>query len=118
MMQPEIKFTTNGDSTPFDWELAERFAGLIEVIVLRGRDDYWRSRERVNMTKQKLIGPKAPVHVIEAKGRSPLAQLMWTVYLGDFTSLYLAFLNGVDPASIDSINILKAHLEGLHRPRK
>ena len=22
MMQPEIKFTTNGDSTPFDWEIA------------------------------------------------------------------------------------------------
>ncbi|MDD4876214.1 MAG: zinc-binding dehydrogenase [Dehalococcoidales bacterium] len=23
MMQPEIKFTTNGDSTPFDWEIAK-----------------------------------------------------------------------------------------------
>jgi threonine dehydrogenase-like Zn-dependent dehydrogenase len=26
-MQPEIKFTTNGDSTPFDWEMG------IEVMV-------------------------------------------------------------------------------------
>jgi len=100
------------------WELAERFAGLIEVVVLRSPEDYWRNRERVNVTKRKLIGPKAPVHVIDAEGRSPLAQLMWAVYLGDFTSLYLAFLNGVDPAAIDSINILKAHLEGLRRPRK
>ncbi|UCC68248.1 MAG: bifunctional phosphoglucose/phosphomannose isomerase [Armatimonadota bacterium] len=100
------------------WELAERFAGLIEVVVLRSPDDYWRNRERVSITEHKLIGPKAPVHVIEAEGRSPLAQLMWVVYLGDFTSLYLAFLNGVDPAAMDSINILKAHLEGLRRPRK
>ncbi|NIO12282.1 MAG: hypothetical protein GTO31_00045, partial [Xanthomonadales bacterium] len=38
--------------------------------------------------------------------------------LGDFTSLYLAFLNGVDPSGIDSINILKARLRNLRRPRQ
>lgn len=100
------------------WEDAGRLARLIEVIVLRRPEDHWRNRERVNITKRELIGPKAPVHVIEAKGRSALAQLMWTVYLGDFTSLYLAFLNGVDPAAIDPINTLKARLRGLRRPKR
>jgi hypothetical protein len=38
------------------------------------------------------------------------------VYFGDWISLYLAFLNGVDPASIDSINTLKRDLEHLQRP--
>jgi len=100
------------------WEGAKRFSGLIKVIMLRRPQDYWRNRARVDITNRKLIGPKAPVCVIEAKGRSPLAQLMSTVYLGDFTSLYLAFLNGVDPASVDSINTLKKEMEGLRRPRK
>ncbi len=86
--------------------------------MLRRPTDYWRNRARVNITKQKLIGAKAPVHVIEAEGTSALAQLLWTVYLGDFTSLYLAFLNGVDPSGIDSINILKARLRNLRRPRQ
>ena len=98
------------------WELAEKLAGRIEVIMLRRPDDHWRTRARVDITKRKLIGPKAAVHLIEAKGRSLLAQLMWTVYLGDFVSLYLAFLNGVDPASIDSINALKGALKRLRRP--
>jgi glucose/mannose-6-phosphate isomerase len=100
------------------WEGGERFSGLIEVIMLRRPQDYWRNRARVDITKRELVGPKTPVHVIEPEGRSPLAQLMSAVYLGDFTSLYLAFLNEVNPASIDSINILKARLKVLRRPHK
>jgi glucose/mannose-6-phosphate isomerase len=88
------------------------------VIMLRRPQDYWRNRARVDITQRELVGPKAPVHVIEAEGRSPLAQLMSAVYLGDFTSLYLAFLNEVDPASIHSINILKSRLKALRRPQK
>jgi len=100
------------------WEGAERLAGRPEVVVLRRPQDHWRNRARVNITTKRLIEPKAPVHLVEAEGRSPLAQLMSVVYLGDFTSLYLAFLNGVDPASIDSINVLKKQLANLRRPRE
>lgn len=98
------------------WEGAERFEGMVEVVALRRPRDYWRNRARVDITTEKLVGPKARVHLIEPEGTSPLAQLLWTVYLGDFTSLYLAFLNGADPASIDSINTLKAELAELRRP--
>jgi len=71
----------------------------------------------VDITNKKLLAPKAPVHLIEAEGRSALAQLLWAVYLGDWVSLYLAALNGVDPGSIESINILKSDLEKLQRPQ-
>jgi len=100
------------------WERAERLPARIEVVMLRRPGDHWRNRARVDIVSEKLVGPKAPVQVIEAEGRSGLAQLLWTVYLGDWTSLYLAFLNGVDPASIDSINTLKRALARLKRPRK
>jgi threonine dehydrogenase-like Zn-dependent dehydrogenase len=33
MMQPEIKFTTNGDSTPFDWEIAVELLGKKQIDV-------------------------------------------------------------------------------------
>jgi len=98
------------------WEKADWLGDLISVVILRSGSDHWRVRARVDITQKKLIGSKAPVHLVEAEGRSPLAQLLWTVYLGDWISLYLAFLNGVDPASIDSINTLKSDLEHLERP--
>ncbi len=100
------------------WEKAERYRDVIEVVMLRSPSDYWKIRARVDITKRKLIAPKARVHLVEAEGGSPLAQLLWTVYLGDWVSLYLALLNGVDPASIDSINILKADLATIQRPRQ
>jgi glucose/mannose-6-phosphate isomerase len=96
------------------WELPRRQARKVEVVILRGPNDHCRVAARVDITK-KLIAPKARVHVVEGKGESPLAQLLWTVYLGDFTSLYLAFLNGVNPASIDAINFLKGELAALPR---
>ncbi len=100
------------------WEKAERLRDVVEVVILRSPADHWRVRARVDITKKKLVAPKARVHLIEAEGRSPLAQLLWTVYLGDWASLYLAFLNGVDPAAIESINVLKSDLETIQRPEQ
>jgi glucose/mannose-6-phosphate isomerase len=100
------------------WEGAERLRDVVAVVMLRSPSDHWKVRARVDITKKKLIAPKAPVHLIEAEGASPLAQLLWTVYLGDWVSLYLALLNGVDPASIDSINTLKRDLADVLRPRQ
>jgi len=98
------------------WERGERWRDILSVIILRCSGDHWRVRARVDITRSKFLKPKAPVHVVEAEGQSPLAQLLWTVYYGDMVSLYLAFLNEVDPASIDSINALKSDLAKLQAP--
>jgi L-iditol 2-dehydrogenase len=55
-MQPEIKFTTNGDSTPFDWEMA------VEVMI-KGQIDVETtistiiSLEEIQETFQTLLNP-------------------------------------------------------------
>ena len=46
----------------------------------------------------------------EAEGEGRLAQLLDLVYLGDWTSYYLALDNDVDPGPIDAIMQLKAAL--------
>ncbi len=97
------------------WELPPAMAEPLEVIILTSPEDYYRVRARVEITRG-MMAPKARIHLIEAEGRSPLAQLMGVVYLGDFTSLYLAFLNGADPAAIGPINLLKSRLAKLRRP--
>ena len=100
------------------WEQADWLRDTLSVVILQSPSDHWRVRARVDITNKKLLAPKAPVHVIQAEGRSSLAQLLWTVYLGDWVSLYLAALNRVDPGSIESINTLKRDLEKLQRPQK
>jgi glucose/mannose-6-phosphate isomerase len=48
--------------------------------------------------------------VVEAGGRSALTQLMGLVSLGDYVSLYLAVLNGVDPVALEAVDIIKGYL--------
>ncbi len=98
------------------WELAAQAGLPIEIVVLRRPADHWRNRARVTITRRLLRG-KANLHLLEAQGRSPLAQLLSTVYLADFVSLYLAFLNSVDPASTEVLGVVKKQLAALrHTP--
>ena len=48
--------------------------------------------------------------VVEARGQSALAQVLSSVFLGDYCSFYLSMLNEVDPTSTDAINFVKQHL--------
>jgi len=50
------------------------------------------------------------VITVEAEGEGRLAQLLDLIYLGDWTSYYLALDNDVDPGPIDAIAQLKASL--------
>ena len=47
---------------------------------------------------------------VEAEGEGRLAQLLDLMYLGDWTSYYVALANDVDPGPIDAIRQLKARL--------
>jgi hypothetical protein len=47
---------------------------------------------------------------VEAAGDGRLAQLLDLMYLGTWTSCYLALDNDVDPGPIDAISALKAAL--------
>ncbi|HBY95159.1 MAG TPA: bifunctional phosphoglucose/phosphomannose isomerase, partial [Chloroflexi bacterium] len=47
---------------------------------------------------------------IAAEGENPLSELLWTTYLGDFASYYLAILYGVDPTPVEPIARLKERL--------
>ena len=47
---------------------------------------------------------------VDAAGEGRLAQLLDLMYLGDWTSYYLALANDVDPGPIDAITQLKARL--------
>jgi glucose/mannose-6-phosphate isomerase len=65
---------------------------------------------RCQVTAELLARHGIPHTLIEAWGDGPLAHLVSALAHGDWTSYYLALLNGVDPTGIAAIDYLKARL--------
>lgn len=67
------------------------------VIYLLSSYDNQRIKKRFTLSDKLLSGRWPVPERVEAKGDTRLEQLLWTVALGDFTSLYTALLNGTSP---------------------
>lgn len=61
----------------------------------------------------RLVAGVAATCRVQARGESLIERMLSLVLFGDFVSLYLAALNGVDPENIDSINVLKRELSSV-----
>ncbi len=48
--------------------------------------------------------------MVEVQGSTILEQLLWAVAFGDFVSIYVALLNGIDPSPVDLIEKFKKEL--------
>ncbi len=94
------------------WQFAngKTFHGNLGVVVLRDEADHNRIQHRMDVTRQ-LLSEKAGYWVeLETTGKSRLARMMSVISLGDWVSLYLAYLRDVDPTPIGLIDRLKTEL--------
>lgn len=82
----------------------------VEIIILRDEADPPRIRKRIGVTEAILRERVGGITEVWAEGRSPLARLFSLLYIGDFVSLYLAILNGIDPSPVRVISYLKNEL--------
>ena len=109
------------------WAFAECFPELNHNAVVGYRYPAWLGQKAfIIMLRSALLHPRILVRytvtcellaeagitheVVEAKGDSPLSQMMSSVLLGDYISYYLALLNGVDPSPVAAIDYLKGRL--------
>lgn len=89
------------------WEYPGPLQEMIGVIVLRDREDLPRIQQRIEVTRE-LIADRAGYWAeVQSQGESRLARMMSLVNLGDWVSLYLAVLLGVDPTPVPLIGQLK-----------
>ncbi|MBO8142289.1 MAG: bifunctional phosphoglucose/phosphomannose isomerase [Firmicutes bacterium] len=95
------------------WEVPQAVTGLVELVVLRDRADSPRINRRIEVTVDIMRPAIAGVTEVWSRGESELARLLSLTYFGDFTSVYLALLNGVDPTPVRVIDRLKAELATL-----
>jgi glucose/mannose-6-phosphate isomerase len=97
------------------WTLADRQnVAHWATIILEAGDESNRMQTRARVTRD-IIREKTETFTVAAHGDSLLSQMLTLAYCGDFVSLYLAALNGVDPENIDSITLLKKALSELDR---
>lgn len=81
------------------------------VIDLRSKLEHPQVQKRFEVSERLLSGVRPAPHVITPEGETLLQQLLWTIALGDFTSLYVALLNGINPTPVDLIEKFKKALE-------
>jgi glucose/mannose-6-phosphate isomerase len=92
------------------WECLKDITGRIHILLLRDRDDHPRVQQRMQITKGIIGHIPDGVTEVYSEGITLLARLFSLVYLGDWTSYYLAMLNGVDPTPVKKIDFLKNEL--------
>jgi glucose/mannose-6-phosphate isomerase len=80
------------------------------IIDLRSSFEHERIQKRFDLTAKLLSGRRPAPHSIEAIGDTLLEQLLYTMAMGDFVSLYLALLNGINPTPVELIEKFKVEL--------
>jgi len=92
------------------WGSPPEMIDYILAIFLQNADDHPQLTRRFDIVRRLFAEKGTPVEVVTASGDDPLQRLFSIIQFGDWVSLYLAFLNGVDPTTITAINHLKSEL--------
>ena len=79
------------------------------VFLIRDEKDNPRIQKRMDICRD-IMEERVDVEEIFSKGKSLLARMFSTIYLGDLTSYYLAINNRVDPTPVEVIEHLKKEL--------
>ncbi len=85
----------------------EKVYGVIDLV---SSFEHAQVQKRFKVSDKHLSGLRPHPITVEAEGESLLEQMVSTIVLGDFTSLYLAILNDLDPTPVDLIEKLKKDL--------
>jgi glucose/mannose-6-phosphate isomerase len=93
------------------WEVAQKLAKCCSVVFLRDISEPKGMRERIKVTESLLREVSSGTFEVWTRGESALAKMSSLISVGDFTSVYLAVLLGVDPTPVKTIDLLKEKIK-------
>jgi len=82
----------------------------VQPILLRGNADHKKTKERWSIIKQYFHNNNIDFFEIESTEDSILSKIVNLIYVTDFTSIYSAVLNEIDPSPVESIDFIKSKL--------
>lgn len=80
------------------------------IVDIRSSLEHPRVQKRFEVTERLLSGKRPAPEVVEVQGDTLIKQLLWAASMGDFTSLYVALLNGLNPTPVDLVEKFKDEL--------
>jgi len=80
------------------------------VVDLLSSFEHPRTLKRFEVTDRLLSGMRPKAITVTAQGESALEHLLYLVLFGDFVTLYLGLLNGVDPSPVELVEKFKVEL--------
>jgi glucose/mannose-6-phosphate isomerase len=92
------------------YEFPAQVKDSMSVLMLRSASLYPRTLLRYEVTSKLLARAGIGSELVDARGKSALAQMLSLVYLGDYASFYLSMLNEIDPTFTDAIDFVKQSL--------
>mgnify|MGYP006107560869 CR=1 FL=1 len=88
------------------WEHNSNFS----PILLRGSDDFFKTKERWEILKEYFTINKINFKEINSINGNILTKLVYMIYLLDYASIYLAIKNKTNPSTVKSIDFIKSRL--------
>ena len=93
------------------WEEAKQFEKWFSTIFIRDDEEPPEIRQRIEATKQLMRRQMKRQFEVHSRGKTCLARMASVICIGDFTSVYLAILRGIDPTPVKTITLLKQKVE-------
>lgn len=94
------------------WDGKTGVEGIAHIVSLEDVEDSDAAKRRRDIMFEGIENVVGDVTRVHSEGHSRMARLMTAVMLGDFTSVYLAYLYGIDPTPVERISALKTRLAG------
>ncbi len=92
------------------WEAPPNLAGMFAPVLLFAGDEPERLLRKIRLACDLAFRSAAGIYEVRGRGSGRLARLLSLVLLGDLTSIYLAYLRGVDPTPVAVIEALKGRM--------
>jgi len=83
---------------------------IIRPILLRGHNDFIKTKERFEIIKEFFIKNNIEFKEINSISGNILTKLITLTYLLDYTSIYRAILSEIDPSPVSSIDFIKSKI--------
>ncbi|GAI32113.1 unnamed protein product, partial [marine sediment metagenome] len=100
-------------NTVVGYEFPKAMADKLYVVLLRCPSLHPRILARYQITCEILQKAGVKHEIFDSQGENELTQMMSLLFLGDWTSYYLAMLNQTDPMPVKMIDYLKKRLNSI-----
>lgn len=82
----------------------------VQPILVKGMDDHFKTKERWSILEEFFEKMNVPYWEVNSVEGGILSKIMNLIYLFDYTSIYLAVKNKIDPTPVSSIDFIKSRL--------